>query len=433
MKIFLEKRSIIGAGAIMLAALFWSLDGVFIRPKFYSLPAGLVVFLEHFLGFIILSPFLILGWSKTRLLKKKDWAAIFWVSIFGGLLGTLMITKAFFAAVGGEVTFATVVILQKLQPVFALIMARLILGERLSRRFYLWAALAIAAAYFLAFGKTGLSLGQLNFFHHAAWFAFLAAFSFGSSTVFGKRIVNHLDFKSTAALRFGLTSLLAFLLIFFSGDLFKIGEVGALYWKFLGVIVFTSGAGAMFIYYFGLKRITASAATICELFWPLSAVLLDYLLNKNILNNIQIIASAVLLLAFFMVIKEGGRKIEFEAKVIRGMGRGKKIGLPTINLDQVNLDMDYGVYLVEAEIDGSAHKGLLHFGPKETFGESASQELFIKEHILNIMEKNVKIKVGHKIREIRKFGSIDGLKEQVNRDLEELSPPRRVEEAKSNS
>ncbi|MDD5071407.1 MAG: EamA family transporter [Patescibacteria group bacterium] len=422
----LERRSVIGAGAIMLAAFFWSLDGVFIRPKFYSLPAGLVVFLEHFLGFLILAPFLFFGWSKVKMLRKKDWGAIFWVSIFGGLLGTLMITKAFFAAVGGEVTFATVVILQKLQPVFALIMARLILGEKLSRRFYFWAVAAIVSAYFLAFGKTGLSPGELDFFHQAAWFALLAAFAFGSSTVFGKRIVNHLDFKSTAALRFGLTSLLAFLLIFFNGDLFKIGEVGALYWKLLGVIVFTSGAGAMFIYYFGLKRITASAAAICELFWPLSAVLLDYLLNKNILNNIQIIASAFLLLAFFMVVRESGRKIQFEARVIRGMGRGGKIGLPTINLDRVNLDMDHGVYSVEAEIDGAFHKGLLHFGPKETFGEAASLELFIKEYILNIMEKNVKIKVGYKIREIRKFSGPNELKEQINKDLEELSPSRRL-------
>ncbi|MDD5031718.1 MAG: EamA family transporter [Patescibacteria group bacterium] len=416
----LEKKSLIGAGAIMLAALFWSLDGVFIRPKFYSLPPSLVVFLEHFLGFIVLAPFLILGWSKVKLLRKKDWGAIFWVSIFGGLLGTLMITKAFFAAIDGEVTFATVVILQKLQPVFALIMARLILGERLSRRFYLWAAFAIVAAYFLAFGKTGLSFGQLNFSHEAAWFAILAAFAFGSSTVFGKRIVNHLDFKSTTALRFGLTSLLAFFLILSNGDLFKIGEVGGLYWKLLAVIVFTSGAGAMFIYYFGLKRITASTATICELAWPLSSVILDYLLNKNILTSGQIIASAVLLLSFFMVVKEGGKKIEFEARVIKGMGRGEKIGLPTINLDQVNLDIDYGVYLVEAEIDGVTHKGLLHFGLKETFGEAASAELIIREYILNITQKNVKIKVGHKIREIRKFNSQNELKEQINKDLEEL-------------
>ena len=131
----IDKKLIIGALAIMLAALFWSLDGTFIRPKFYVLPAGLVVFLEHFLGFIVLSPFLFLGWQKIKSLSFKSWAAIAWVCFFGGALGTLMITKAFFAAVAGEVTFATVVILQKLQPVFVLLLARLILGEKLNRKF----------------------------------------------------------------------------------------------------------------------------------------------------------------------------------------------------------------------------------------------------------------------------------------------------------
>ncbi len=406
----------------MLAALLWSLDGVFIRPKFYTLPAPLVVFLEHILGFIILVPFIILGWAKIKLLRLRDWGAIGWVCIFGGLLGTIMITKAFFAAIDGEVTFATVVILQKLQPIFALVMARLILKEKLSRRFYAWAAVAIAAAYVLAFGKTGLlALSEINLSHHAAWLAILAAFAFGSSTVFGKRIVNHLDFKTTTALRFGITSLLALILIFFTKDLFIVSKISSLQWKYLFLIVFTSGAVAMFVYYFGLKRVTASTATICELFWPLSAVALDYFLNKNILNSIQIIASIILLFAFYKVVREGRVKtFKFTAKIIDGFGRGKRIGLPTINLNRIDIDIDYGVYLVEADIGNSIYKGLLHFGPRETFAESPSLELFIKEYILDIRKKHVKIKINYKIREIRKFASPNELKEQINKDLRYL-------------
>ncbi len=418
----LDKKIFIGGLAIMAAALLWSLDGVFIRPKFYTMSASLVVFLEHALGFIFLSPFIIISWYKIRVLRPKDWGAIFWVCIFGGLIGTIMITKAFFAAVHGEVTFATVVLLQKLQPIFALIMARIILKEKLSRHFYLWAAVAIISAYFLAFGKTGLSLSGINLFHHAAWFAVIAAFAFGSSTVFGKRIVNHLDFKVTAALRFGITGIMAFLLILFTKDLFTLNEISSLQWKFLFIIVFSSGAVAMFIYYFGLKKITASAATICELFWPLSAVILDYFINKNILNSIQIIASIVLLLAFYKVVREGKVKtIIFSAKVINGAGRGEKLGLPTINLDKIDLDIDYGVYLVEARVNNKNYMGILHFGRKETFKESSSQELFIKEHISGIAEKHIKIKIIKKTRDIKKFKNINELKIQINKDIKKLN------------
>ncbi len=417
----LEKQWVFGALAIMLAALLWSLDGVFIRPKFYVLPAVLVVFLEHALGFLVLSPFIFLSWSKIKLLKGKEWAAIGWVAFFGGALGTVMITKAFFAAMYGSVTFATVILLQKLQPIFALIMARLILGERLKKSFYIWAAIAIAAAYFLAFGKTGLCLGELNLLHNAAIFAVIAAFAFGSSTVFGKRIVNHLDFKSTAALRFGITGLLVSVYALLVGDLLKISAVTGGQWKFLILIVFTSGAAAIFIYYYGLKRVTASSATILELFWPFSAVILDYFINRNILSPIQIIAGLVLFMAFLkIVLGEKPPKFEFKANIKRGLGRGARLGFPTINLDNDQIDINYGVYLVESEINGKIYIGLLHYGQKETFNEPASLELYIKDFIMEASDKIIKIKEIKKIREIIKFAGAEDLKKQMTEDLKEL-------------
>ena len=417
----LDKTWIFGALAIMLAALLWSLDGVFIRPKFYVLPAALVVFLEHALGFLVLCPFIFLSWSKIKLLRSKEWAAIGWVSFFGGALGTIMITKAFFAAMDGEVTFATVVLLQKLQPIFALIMARLILGERLKRSFYAWALIAIVAACFLAFGKTGLRLGEINLLHNAAFYAALAAFAFGSSTVFGKRIVNHLDFKSTAALRFGITGLLVLAYALLTGDLFKISAVSGSQWKYLILIVFTSGAAAMFIYYYGLKRVTASASTILELFWPFSAVALDYFIHHNVLSSVQLAAAGALLLAFLkIVIAEKASKFEFSSKVSHGIGRGRRLGFPTINLENDKIDINYGVYLVESEINGKIYKGLLHFGQKETFAEPASMELYLKETVPEISDKIIKTKEIKKIREVRRFADVEELKEQMKEDLKEL-------------
>lgn len=293
----------LGAGAVMLAALLWSLDGTFIRPKLYALPAGLVVFIEHILGFLVLSPFIFLGWGKIKLLRWKEWGAIGWVSVFGGLIGTLFITKAFFAAVHGEVTFATVVILQKLQPIFALLLARLVLGEKLKKSFYLWAGLAIVAAYFLASGRF-VSLSEFMLTHKAALFAVIAAFAFGSSTVYGKRIVNQLDFSSTAALRFGVTSVLAGIYILATGDAFRMGQISSFQMQLFALIVFSSGALAMFVYYYGLKKITASAATIFELTWPLTAVALDYFINRSVLTPVQIVSSLVLLFCFFKIAKE---------------------------------------------------------------------------------------------------------------------------------
>jgi drug/metabolite transporter (DMT)-like permease len=302
-----EKKNfslIIGAIAVGVAALLWSLDGVFIRPQFYHLPAGLVVFFEHALGFLVLIPFLIRGRKEVRQLSLAGWGSVAWVSLWGGLLGTLFITKAFFAAYNPEVgtTLATVVILQKLQPVFALLLARIILKERLRKDFYIWAVIAIIAAYFLAFSQHGLRLGDIRLIDPAAGYAFLAAFAFGSSTVFGKRITNEMSFPTAASMRFGTTTVLALIFILIAGQLKVVPDMQPIHWKLFIVIVFSSGALSMFIYYFGLKRIPASVATIFELVWPLSAVILDFIINKNSLNGIQYAASAILLLAFYMIV-----------------------------------------------------------------------------------------------------------------------------------
>ena len=109
--------------------------------------------------------------------------------------------------------------------------------------------------------------------------------------------------------------------------------------------------------------------------------------------------------------------ISFKAKVIQGQGRGKQIGFPTANLDKTDLDIKFGVYLVEVEVDNKKYQGLLHFGPKKTFNEKVSLEVHIKNFNFNIYHKNVIISIIKKIRNIHKFNNINELKKQITSDL----------------
>ena len=300
----IDKNFLIGAIAIIAAATMWSLDGVLIRPNLYSFPAMNIVLIEHVLGAVLLSPFLILGWKKIKILSKKSMFDILWVSLFGGLLWTLAITEAYFAGFRGETTLSTVIILQKLQPIFALFLARLVLWERLSKRFYIWAAVAIASAYMIAFGGMGQEFFNTDFFTTPAFYAILAAFAFWSSTVFGKDLVDHLGFRTTTAVRFFVTSILALIVVLIFWEISSLGNFESTQWKLFWIIVFTSWAAALFLYYFGLKRVQASSATLFELAWPLSGVLFDWYFNGNILSPIQIVFSLILLWSFFMIITE---------------------------------------------------------------------------------------------------------------------------------
>ncbi|MCJ7554300.1 MAG: DMT family transporter, partial [Ignavibacteriaceae bacterium] len=58
---------------------------------------------------------------------------------------------------------------------------------------------------------------------------------------------------------------------------------------------------AIFLYYYGLKRITASVAAICELAFPLTAVILEYFIRGNILGPVQWIGAIVLLVSIIKV------------------------------------------------------------------------------------------------------------------------------------
>jgi len=67
-----------------------------------------------------------------------------------------------------------------------------------------------------------------------------------------------------------------------------------LYFFIIGI---TTGSGAIFLYYYGLVRIRAIMATICELFFPVSAILFDYLVNDKILSPVQWVATIIMIFA----------------------------------------------------------------------------------------------------------------------------------------
>lgn len=300
---------IISSFAVILAATLWSLDWVLIRPNFYHFPAISIVFLEHFLWSLILSPFLFLSFSKIKTINRKTIISLFWVCLFWWLIGTLSITEAFFAAFKWESSLSVIVILQKLQPIFAITIAAILLKEKLTKTFWIFAIISLISVYFIVFPDIKLGISWTDFLNIPAIYAILAAFSFWSSTVLWKRLVDDLWFSLSASLRFTFTSLLAFLVLIISWNLFAIGNLEILHWKLLWIIVFSSWALAMFLYYYWLKNIKASSATIFELAWPLSAIIFDYIFNSKVLTPIQLVASWVLILCFFVIINEG-KKIE---------------------------------------------------------------------------------------------------------------------------
>ncbi len=280
---------------IALAATLWGLDGVVLTPRLSNLHVIFVVFLLHAFPFLVMNTFLFSKYKKLVLLDKKDLISLFVVSIFGGAIGTIAIVYALFIVNFQELS--VVVLLQKFQPVFAIIMAAIVLKEKLSGRFLLWSALAILGGYFLTFGWFETDFTHDNTSLKAALLSLLASFSFGSSTVFSKRLLDKVDFVSATFYRYGLTSLLMLPVVILTGKWVEFQNITIVNWWIFIIIALTSGSVAILLYYYGLKKVKASQATLLELFFPISAVLMDYYINGARLSWIQWLSAAVMIFA----------------------------------------------------------------------------------------------------------------------------------------
>src|SRR3990172_7139269 len=203
----MKNKQVMGPMLIAAAAALWAFDGI-IRRSLYTLEPIVIVFYEHLVGTVILLPTLFKTvWTDVR----KIWRSLAFVSVFSGLLGTLWFTAALLAV--QFIPFSVVFLLQKLQPIFAIGSARIMLGEQLSKRYLGWAVLALAAAYFVTFPTGRVSFATQGNNVIAALYALGAAFGWGVSTAFSKKILKVLPSQQATAVRFAGTSVLTLVVI----------------------------------------------------------------------------------------------------------------------------------------------------------------------------------------------------------------------------
>lgn len=289
------NRTVIGAISVSIAAILWGLDGVVLTPRLYNLDINYVVFMLHLIPFVIMSIVFGRQYKMIRQFSRGDVFLLLAIALLGGALGTMAIVKALFLVNFKDLTI--VVLLQKLQPVFAILLAAMILKERIGKRFVLWAGIAIVASYFLTFGFALPDFSTGSKTAWAAFFALLAAASFGSSTVFSKKILEKYNFITVTFYRYGFTAMIMLVIMMIVGSTSQFAATTQSNWIIFLLIGHTTGSGAIYLYYYGLKNIRAIVSAICELFFPVSAIIFDYLVNHNRLSAVQWVSAALMIFA----------------------------------------------------------------------------------------------------------------------------------------
>ncbi len=291
---------------VVLAASLWGVDGIILRPSLYSLPVPFVVLMGCGILTIALSPIFFKNIDIIKNITNKDLLTFFGVALLGEAIGTMAITKALFFV--DYVNLSVVILMQKLQPVFALLLASILLKEKLTKKFFLWGGLAIIGAYLMTFGYALPNLSTGDKTTVAAIFALIAAFSFGASTVLSKMALKNVTFEVGTYLRFAIAAVILTIISIGTGDINSFGRITGAQWIIFGLVALLTGGPAIFLYYYGLKKISASVATICELAFPLTAVILEYIIHKNLLSAVQWLGAIILFAGILKVSSMSGKK-----------------------------------------------------------------------------------------------------------------------------
>lgn len=280
-----------GSWFIIGAALLWSADGI-LRRGLYTLSPIVIVFGEHLFGSILLLLYPKKWLTEIRHMTKREWVAMHAVALFSGLLGTLLYTQALTRVQFAQ--YSVVVLLQQLQPLWAVLAAAFVLRERISVRFIFLVILALLSAYFISFKTLSPNLNTGEQTWIAGALALLAGIFWGSSTAVSKYVLRRVSFLTATALRFILTAFYAGIGVLILGQSSQLFTITVHQIQTLLVITLSTGLVALVLYYFGLARTPARIATLCELVWPASAIVIDYIWFKQSLSATQILGIVML-------------------------------------------------------------------------------------------------------------------------------------------
>jgi len=293
-----------GITFIFFACILWAADTLIRYPLLFGgSSAQQIVLFEHLLLVTVVLALFILQRRKINFINSKTMFPFIVIGIFGSALGTLAFTEAFYLA-----NPTVVILLQKLQPLVAVTLAALLLKESISPRFFVWLGLALIGSVLLIWpdiqtlyssveagnvdGSTSVLLGY--------GLALFAVVSWGSATVFGKKLssdgLNSIDLMA-GRFSFGLLGMLPF--AFMTPSLITSIEVDTL--QKIVILALISGLIGMYFYYQGLKRIPAHWATLAEMLFPVAAIFINWLFLNVGMTQIQLIGAIILIIASTMV------------------------------------------------------------------------------------------------------------------------------------
>lgn len=294
-----------GTILVILACLFWGVDTLIRYPLVErGINPITIVFYEHCILALIFSSGLVLKIKRLGDLKIADVFSFIVIGGVGSAIATVAFTESF-----RYLNPSLVIILQKLQPIVVIILASLILKEEIQKQFLLWATVCLIGGFLVSSPDIArfYSLMVQDFSTVSSDVALkgyvlvaISILGWGATTVFGKRLsMSGFETKDIMSGRF-MTGLL-FLIPFVEWDSHKLVLPRGEDFLKIVIMVIISGALAMWLYYQGLKRLSARTTAIAEMFFPFFAIIMNWVFLGKQLTELQLIGGAILIFGSLVI------------------------------------------------------------------------------------------------------------------------------------
>jgi drug/metabolite transporter, DME family len=251
-----------GVVLVAIAAALWGLDPILGKPLASSTTATTIVFGEHVVLVLFTLPFLLPALRAVWEAGPRNVAASIFVGAGASAVATILFTDALFHS-----DFITPVVLQKVQPLVAVIGAAIVLRERPRSRFVWFLVPALLGLWLVnqphPFQPTANGLRPVIE-------SLAAAVLWASGTVLGRYLGRELEFQHILSLRFffGLIAS-AIALPIMSAKAYAGGHDSL----WIAYYAIATGLISLALYYHGLKRTPAVLASLAELTYPAIAVI----------------------------------------------------------------------------------------------------------------------------------------------------------------
>jgi drug/metabolite transporter (DMT)-like permease len=295
-----------GTFFIMLACLTWALDTLIRYPLLNQGYSTLqIVLFEHITLVTVTFPLIWRYRSVFKSMEVKSYLGLFFIGGIGSALGTLAFTEAFH-----YLNPTVVILLQKLQPIVAIITAYFFLKERIERHFIQWAVLILGGSLVMIWPDImGLSQTSLYYVDNLQaimkgyGYTLLAVVAWGAATVCGKYLsMKNVPSNAIMSGRFLSGAVVLAILAIQSKESLTTMTTGSL--SSLVCMALLSGLLGMWLYYRGLKRIRAQYATLAEMTFPVFAAVINWVFLDMSLTSYQVIG------AFLLVVGNIGLRLK---------------------------------------------------------------------------------------------------------------------------